>query len=152
VVLPYSTLGSRAPTALAIAAAGRLPRLAEAMGRKADTLFKWAEGERGPEHDAGELFSGMRRIGIPRIDAALLPARIQTSFEASYADELPPLHELHQPETLADTAEDRTQMCLVQDESIENQQRHLVNVLAEIARLTTVAARIERNLQLAGRT
>lgn len=151
VALPYSTVGDRAPTALALAGAGQLPRIAAAMARKPDTLFKWAEGERGPERDLAELFSAMRRCGIARIDAAQILARIQGMFEAVYSDLLPPLAALHQPETLADTAEDRTQMVLVQDESIANQQQHLVNVRANIARLLTVAARLERNLQLAGR-
>lgn len=152
VALPYSTVGMRAPTALAIAAAGKLPRLAAAMARKPDTLFKWAEGERGPEHDCRELFGAMRAIGIPRADAAQVLAQIESDFEAAYAADLPTLAALHQPETLTDTAEDRTQMVLVQDESLENQQQHLVNVRAEIGRLITMAARIQRNLQLAGRT
>lgn len=148
----YSTPGDRQPTALALAAAGRLAQVAAAMGRGAATLFKWSEGERGPEYDLRELFAGLRRAGIPRQDAALLLARIDALFEEAYRDALPELRELHLVETETDTEEDRSQMPLAQgDESLEAQQRHLPNLLAEIGVLRTMAARITRNLQLAGK-
>lgn len=154
VTAPHVTIspGGRQPTALAMAASGLLPRVAERMGRNFATLDKWSQGERGPEHDLDELFPALRRAGISRERAALIPARIQALFNAAYGDELPTLHALHAPETAAEAAENSTQMdCVLTDDDLDAQARYLPNVLLERSMLDTIAAVITRNLQAAGR-
>jgi hypothetical protein len=154
VATPYVTVapGGRQPTALAMAAAGLLGRVADRMGRNFATLDKWSQGERGPEHDLDELFPALAAVGIPRDRAALIPARIQALFDAAYRNDIPTLAQLHAPETAVDHAEDTTQMdCVLSDDDLDHQAAHLPNVLAEIAMLQTMAARITKNLHAAGR-
>jgi hypothetical protein len=152
VLIPHWTPGEHQPTALALAAAGLLSQVADRMGRNVATLEKWAQGERGPEYDCSELFPALRAVGVPRECAGLILARIAAMFEATYRDELPSLMELHKPETVVDHAEDATQMdCVLTDDDLDAQARHLPNVLADRAMADTVAARITRNLQAAGR-
>lgn len=150
VALPYSTLGERLPTALAQAAVGLLPRVAAKMGRSSATLFKWAEGDRGPEAELAALFPALRHAGIPRERAALLVARIQTLFEAAYGDGLPPLPELDRAETLASAAENQTQLERIYAPTRENKLRNLQATETAIARLETIAARLERDLAREG--
>jgi hypothetical protein len=152
VLIPHWTPGEHQPTALALAAAGLLSQVADRMGRNVATLEKWAQGERGPEYDCSELFPGLRAAGVPRDRAGLVVARIKAFHDAAYRDDLPPLRALEKPETVADHAEDETQIdCILDEHNLDAQARHLPNVLAEIAMLETVAARITRNLQAAGR-
>jgi hypothetical protein len=149
---PHWTPGEHQPTALALAAAGLLGRVAERMGKNVATLEKWAQGERGPEYDCSELFPALRAVGVPRDRAGLVVARITAMHDAAYRDQLPTLKQLHKPETAIDNAEDDTQMdCALSDDDLDAQARHLPNVLADIAMQQTVAARITRNLQAAGR-
>lgn len=154
VATPYVTVspGGRQPTALALAAPGQLGRLAERMGKRFATLDKWSQGERGPEHDLEELFLAMAALGIPRERAEMLPARIKALFDAAYNEHLPTLAALHKPETDVDHREDDTQMdCVLHDDDLDHQARHLPNVLADVAMQQTIAARITKNLRAAGR-
>lgn len=154
VAAPHVTVsaGGRQPTALALAAAGQLPRVAERMGKNFATLDKWSQGERGPEHDLQELFPALATVGVSRDRAGMIVARIQAMFEAAYSQQLPTLRDLHGPETAADHAEDATQMdCALRDDDLDAQARHLPNALHERAMLDTVITVITRNLQAAGR-
>lgn len=152
VMTPHWTLGEHQPTALALAAAGLLSQVADKMGRNVATLEKWAQGERGPEYDCSELFPALKAAGVPRDRAGMIAARVKAFYEAAYRADLPTLRDLQKPETLVDHAEDETQIdCVLHEGDLDAQARHLPNVLAEIAMLETVAARIARNLQSAGR-
>jgi len=152
VLTPHWTPGDRQPTALALAAAGLLGRIADLMGKHVNTLEKWSQGERGPEFDCSELFPALQRAGVSSDRAGMIVARIKAFYEAAYRADLPSLRELQKPETIADHAEDETQIdCVLHEGDLEAQARHLPNVLAEIAMLETVAARITQNLQAAGR-
>jgi len=149
---PHWTPGDHQPTALALAATGLLSQVADKMGRHVSTLEKWAQGERGPEPDLRDLFLALHEVGVPRERATLLITRIKALFDSVYAGNLPTLTELHRPETAIDHAEDETQMdCVLADDDLDHQELHLPNVLAEIAILQTIAARITRNLHAAGR-
>lgn len=150
VALPYSTIGDRMPTALAQAAVGKLPLVAARMGRSAGTLFKWGEGERGPEADLAALFPALRHAGVPRERAGLLLARVQTLFDAAYGDTLPALPELDRAETLASAAENQTQLERIYAPSRETKTRNLQATMTAIARLEAIAARLERELAQAG--
>jgi len=152
VLTPQWTPGEHQPTALALAAPGLLSKVADRMGKNIATLEKWAQGERGPEHDCQELFPALKAAGVPRDRAGLIPARLTAMFEAAYSDRLPPLKELHPRETAADNAENASQMdCVLANDDLDAQARYLTDVLAERAELDAVAARITRNLQAAGR-
>jgi hypothetical protein len=150
VALPYSTIGEKLPTALAQAAVGQLPKVAAKMGRGAGTLFKWAEGERGPEADCAALFPALRAAGIPRARATLLVARIQTLFLAAYGDELPALAALDQAETLAASAENQTQMARIHTPSRDAKVRNLQAIENDVAILETEAARLRHELTQEG--
>lgn len=150
VALPYSTIGDRAPTALAQLGVGKLPTIAAKMGRSAATLFKWAEGERGPEADLCALFPALRHAGVPRERAGLLVARVETLFDAAYGDTLPPLPELDRAETLASAAENQTQLERIYAPTREHKTRNLQATLTAIARLEAIAARLERELAQEG--
>lgn len=113
VTTPYLTVGDHAPTALALAAVGRLPAVAAAMGRSEAWIYKAAEGARGPEPELEALFPALYQAGVPRERAALLVTRVQTLFHEAYAQDLPRLEDLLEPETLVDTEEDRLQFPVI---------------------------------------
>lgn len=105
-LIPCWSGTERQPTALAIAAVGKLPEIADRMGRGEATVYKWAQAERGPEHDLAGLFPALAAAGIPLELAMLIPKRVRSMCLEAYSSDLPDFDALQDEETRLDGEED----------------------------------------------
>ena len=150
-LMPQWTFGGeKQPTALAIAGAGKLADIARRMGKRGDTLQKWAQGERGPERDLAALFPALKASGVSLQQSLLIANHVYVLCRSAYGDELPDLEELQDEETLKDGTEDVFQRAFNRTQSLASKVDLKLAWEELAALLLSGAAVLEREIQEEG--